>query len=82
ADDISIQVEETLSMITNVLSYHMNVGQKIEIETSAIVILIQKVKLNALINMTISYSNGVQINLPKLDFCGQNCTQDTPVTLN
>ncbi|CAF1635892.1 unnamed protein product, partial [Didymodactylos carnosus] len=33
ADDISIQVEETLSMITNVLSYHMNVGQKIEIET-------------------------------------------------
>ncbi|CAF0957173.1 unnamed protein product, partial [Didymodactylos carnosus] len=84
---VSSQADNSLSMITNVLSYHINIGQNTVINASAISISLQKTKSSELTNITISQSDEARVTLPSINFCQtmtqvQNCTDNTPITLN
>ncbi|CAF0742236.1 unnamed protein product [Didymodactylos carnosus] len=87
SNTITAQAQNSLSMLKNVLSYHLNIGQNIVINTSAVALSLQKVKSSNLTSITISQSDEARVTLPAINFCQtmtqvQNCTNSTPITLN
>lgn len=81
------QIDNVLSKVVNVLSYHINVGQTNVISTDAISMLTGKTSLDNLNSLNISAAAGAQIKLPALDYCALlfpsgSCSNETPVTVN
>ena len=81
------QIENVLSKVVNVLSYHINVGQSNIISTDSISMLTKKIILEDLTSLNISAATGAQITLPPLNYCSLlfsngSCTNETPITVN
>lgn len=80
------QIEDILSKAVNVLSYHLNVGQKNTISTDSISMITEKLALDNLNSLTINASAGAKITLPPLDYCilfsNETCSNSTPITVN
>jgi hypothetical protein len=66
-------------MLTNALNMHLNVEQSLIVNTSSVIMFLQRIAINALPNLTIQLNNNAQIRLPStINF---NLNNDSSVTL-
>jgi hypothetical protein len=73
------QFEQTISMLTNALSIHLNIEQSILINTSSIIVFLKKMTIDSLSNQIIQLNDNTQIFLPKdLNF---NLTTNSTILL-
>jgi hypothetical protein len=73
------QYEETKLTITNALNVYLNIEQSLIINTSSIIISLQKIRINTIPNKTIQMNDNAQIRFPsKINF---NFSQDSSVLL-
>ncbi|CAF3596750.1 unnamed protein product [Rotaria sp. Silwood1] len=64
ADQINIQVTETISLITKSLNIHLNIGQNSIINTSSILYFTEIITVEALSNKLIQQVGNAQIRIP------------------
>ncbi|CAF1454324.1 unnamed protein product [Rotaria sp. Silwood1] len=64
ADQINIQVTETISLITKSLNIHLNIGQNSIINTSSILYFTETITIEALSNKLIQQVGNAQIRIP------------------
>jgi hypothetical protein len=74
ANQIELKATATLHLLTNALKVHLNVGQNITINTSAIFMSLESLSLSALSRRTVCQAEGAHIQLTSTMQIGTNST--------
>ena len=74
ANQIEMKTTATLDLLTNALKVHLNVGQNITINTSAIFMSLETLSLSALSRRTVHQAEGAHMQLPSTMQIGTNST--------
>ena len=74
SNQIELRTTATLNLLTNALKVHLNVGQNITINTSAIFISLETLSLTALSRRTVYQSEGAHMQLPSIMQINANST--------
>lgn len=61
---ITKQCEEIKSILSRILSMHLNINQSLIFNTSSVIMSLQRVEINTLSNRTIQLNDNAQIKLP------------------
>ena len=74
ANQIELRTTATLNLLTNALKVHLNVGQNITINTSAIFMSLETLSLSALSRRTVYQTEGAHMQLPSIMQINANST--------
>jgi hypothetical protein len=74
ADTITNQVTKIISLLTQALNYHLNIGQNVTINTSSVFMSLETLSIESLSNKEIQQVENVQIRLPSNLNINQNTT--------
>jgi hypothetical protein len=64
ANQITIQTTETISLVTNALNIHLNIGQNIKMNSSSIFMSLETASFESLSNKLIEQIESAQIHIP------------------
>jgi len=64
SNEITIQMNKTISLLTSILNIHLNIGQKFLINTSEIFMSLETITVQTLLNKTIQQIGNGQIFIP------------------
>jgi hypothetical protein len=64
ADTINTQSIETTSLMTNALHIHLNIGQKLTINSSSVFLSVETISISSLSNKLIQQIGDAQIRIP------------------
>ena len=74
ANQIELRTTATLNLLTNALKVHLNVGQNITINTSAIFMSLETLSIAALSRRTVYQTEGAHMQLPSIMQINANST--------
>ena len=77
ADQVSEQASEIMSLLTDALGIHLNLGQNFTVDTASIFLVLGKATMGSLTDRVLSQAGGVQVHMPSLLYSNQ--TTNSPV---
>ena len=77
ADQVSNQAAEIMSLLTDALWIHLNIGQNFTVDASSIFLMLGKAVMGSLSDRVLSQAGSVQVHMPSLLYSNQ--TTNTPV---